>query len=146
MIAGVTCVVLPARTMTPLDDVNAFIDRLAELPLHDWLEIGRDVVMHTATAGRPETAIAIVDATLAAEGLAVTAWYARDAVETAAFVVRRSDRRWTAAERCAFAAAEAAAIRAAGALLVRERIPADDFAAVVAPFVSVILPPSQQVL
>lgn len=132
--------------MTPLDEVNAFIDRLGELPLGEWIAIGRGVIAKAMETGRPETALAIVDATLATEGLSVMAWYARDAVETSAFVASRSDRRWTSAERKAFTAAQTAAVHAAYAILVRQHVPAADFAAVIAPFSSAILLPSPQAL
>lgn len=132
--------------MTPLDDVSTFIDRLAELPAQSWIDIGLGIIARAKSAGRPEAAIAIIDATLAAEGLVVAAWYARDAVETSAFVVSRVGRRWTPAERSAVAATESAAIQAASALLVRDKLSSDDFVAVTGPFADLILLPSQQVL
>lgn len=121
-----------------LADVNVFVDRLAELPLDGWLTIGRSSIGDHSSVGRRATAFAILEATIATNALGVAAWYARDAVETSAFVATRSAARWTSKDRRAFAAAHAAAEEAALALLAHEKLPASDFALLIEPFASLV--------
>jgi hypothetical protein len=124
--------------LTPDDEpalaaVNAFADRLADLPLLEWLAVGRTLIEHAPIAHR-ETAYAILEATINDRGLGVAAWYVRDAIETSAYYASRPLKLWTSKERRAFAAAHAAAEDAALTLLARKFLPDADRAVLVAPF------------
>lgn len=134
---------LPQRVadLTPEDepglaDVDVFVDRLAELPIDVWLDVGRSLLGHNSTVGQRATAFAILEATIGAYGLGLAAWYTRDAVETSAFLASKSVSRWTSEGRCTFAAAHAAAEDAALAVLARDKLAARDFALLVAPYAS----------
>jgi len=124
-----------------LERVNAFIDRLADQPLDAWLDVGRSIVANDRLRSDRCTAWAIVDATIADRGLAIGAWYARDAVETAAFLARTSavsSHRWSRSGHRCFAAAHGAAEEACLALLAREFVAKEDVDALCAPFSEVM--------
>ena len=78
--------------LTPTDEpalalVNVFADRLVTLPYREWPEtVGNSQIAGAARASQRATAFAILDATLGTQGLGIAAWYARDAVETSAFL------------------------------------------------------------
>ena len=114
--------------------VDAFVDRLAQLPAREWIEVGRNELADAGTADRRTTACAMLEATIGAQGLGVAAWYARDAVETAAFLATDGARKWTTADRRAFAAAHHAAEKAAAALLTHALLSPADLATLLAPF------------
>jgi hypothetical protein len=114
--------------------VNAFADRLAELPVLAWLTVGRTLIDDPFAYAQRETPYAILEATINNQGLAVAAWYVRDAIETSAYYASRSIIKWTSKERRAFAAAHAAAEDAALAILVRPHLGDEDAAALCAPF------------
>jgi hypothetical protein len=118
--------------------VNAFADRLAELPVLAWLIVGRTLVDNPSIYAQRETPYAILEATLNNRGLAVVAWYVRDAIETSAYYASHSIVKWTSKERRAFAAAHAAAEDAALAILAQEHLSAEDFAALCAPFANLV--------
>jgi hypothetical protein len=125
--------------LTPEDQpalaaVNAFADRLAEASVLAWLAVGRTLVDDPSSFAMRETSYAILEATINTRGLAVAAWYVRDAIETSAYYAGRSILKWTSKERRAFAAAHAAAEDAALAILAQEHLSAEDFAALCAPF------------
>ena len=120
--------------------VNAFADRLAELPVLAWLTVGRTLVDDPSTYALRETPYAILEATINNRGLAVAAWYARDAIETSAYYASRSILKWTSKERRAFAAAHAVAEDAALAFLAQEHLSAEDFAALCGPFAGLLGP------
>jgi hypothetical protein len=115
--------------LTPSDEpalecVNAFVDRLVDLPFFAWLAIGQSVSsqhdgLPVRLAARDALDIAIVD-----HGLGVPAWYVRDAVETAAFLAARRVSPWSRRERALFSAAHGTAATAALALLARAHLPA----------------------
>ena len=117
---------LTADDVPALDRVNAFVDRLAELPARAWIEIGR-ARMSTPADDRHGIAFALLEATIGAHEMGVTAWYVRDAVETAAFLAASAMPRWTREERRAFVAAQGAAEDAALALLARSYLAQADF-------------------
>ena len=117
-----------AAELTPSDEpalacVNAFVDRLLDLPFFAWLAIGQSVSsehgLPVRRAARDALDVAIVD-----HGLGVPAWYVRDAVETAAFLAARGVSQWSRRERALFAAAHGTAETAALALLARAHLPA----------------------
>lgn len=142
---------LPQRVtdLTPADEpgsahVNAFVDRLVELPIGEWLAIGRRQIDAATAAMQHATAFAILEATIGVRGLGVAAWYVYDAVETSAFLATNSVSQWTAGERRVFSAAHAAAEDAALALLARDKLAPEDFATLVAPFEHLL--PSDSVL
>jgi hypothetical protein len=120
--------------------VNGFADRLAELPLLAWLTVGGSLIDSPSTYARRETPYAILEATINNRGLAVAAWYVRDAIETSAYYASHSTVKWTSKERRAFAAAHAAAEDAALAVLAHEYLNAEDFAALCGPFAGLLSP------
>ena len=132
-VAGLTPEDLPA-----LAPVDAFADGLAELPLTSWLSIGQSLVDSASVSALRATPYAILEATINDRGLAIAAWYVRDAIETSAYYVSPPLRRWTRMERRCFAAAHAAAEEAALAMLARAFLSSEDFDALCAPFASLI--------
>lgn len=132
---------LPQRVTEPaaadgpsLALVNLFVDRLAELPTHEWLEVGRNWIADGARPPQRAAAIEMLDATICAHGLEVAAWYARDAVETSAFLATQRTPRWAATERRIFAAAHGAAEKAALAVLAHDLLAPEQLATLLAPF------------
>jgi hypothetical protein len=123
-----------------LAGVNAFADRLAELPVLAWLTVGRTLIDNPSIYARRETPYAILEATINDQDLAVAAWYVRDAIETSAYYASHSIVKWTSKERRAFAAAHAAAEDAALAILAQEHLSAEDFAALCAACASLMSP------
>lgn len=111
-----------------------FADGLAALPLQCWLDVGRDLMANDPIAARRQLAVAVLGATIADRRLAVDAWYARDAVQTAAYLARLGTPAVSVLERRRFSAACAAASEAAVALVARTDLPNDDFALLIAPF------------
>jgi len=107
--------------------VSAFLDFLAELPAAEWLAIG------LADAVEPHTD-AILEATLSDQNLQVDAWFARDAVETLAFVASHSLPLAARRAPCTMTNARVAAERAALAILARPWLAATDLATLLAPF------------
>jgi hypothetical protein len=125
--------------LTPNDEpallsVDAFVDRLAELTLDQWLDVGHRLVTNQETLALRSTSWAIMDATIADRRLGLVAWQARDAVETMAYLASAAAPRLSRRERRLFAAAHAAAEDAALAVLAREHLPREDFAVLCAPF------------
>lgn len=114
--------------------VNDFVERLAEVPLATWLDVGRSLERQSESGSKRSTAWGILDATIAARGLGMDAWYAREGVETSAFLASRSAPTWTKTNRRLFAAAHSAAEEAALALLAREHLSSEDFYLLYAPF------------
>jgi hypothetical protein len=117
-----------------LDPVNCFVDALATLPRSEWLEIGKGVMAGLRGNETRAAAWAIVESTLRDRGLMVTAWYARDGVETAAFLATRHTARCSSNERRQMAAAQGAAEQAALALLVRDWLEPAEFELLYEPF------------
>jgi hypothetical protein len=127
-----------AADIPALHAVNAFADRVAELSWAAWLSIGQSLVEGAPGSTLRSTARAILEATINDAGLAVAAWYARDAIETSAHYAWPAPRRWTSAERRCFAAAHTAAEDAGLAILACELISAEDFDVLCAPFASLV--------
>lgn len=132
---------LPPRVadLTPDDEpslaeVNAFADHLAELPVSVWLDVGRTLVDDFSIYARRATPFAILEATIHDRGLAVAAWYVRDAIDTSAHYAASTMPRWTRRERRDFAAAHAVAEEAALALLARSHLSDEDYSTLFAPF------------
>jgi hypothetical protein len=126
-------------TLTPTDEpalllVNAFVDRLSDLTLAEWLDVGRRVMADQDALARRSTSWAIMDATIAHRQLGLAAWYVRDAVETVAYLANYSAVRPPRSHRRIFAAAHGSAEDAALAVLVREHLSAEDFTTLCAPF------------
>jgi len=118
--------------------VNAFADRLAELPVLSWLTVGRTLIDNPSIYTQRETPYAILEATINDRALAMAGWYVRDAIETSAYYASHSIVTWTSRERRAFAAAHAAAEEAALAILAQEYLNAEDFASLSAPFAGLV--------
>jgi hypothetical protein len=136
---------LPQRVadLTPLDEpalaaVNAFADRLADLPASAWLAVGRSVMANNSFYELRATPFAILEATINDRGLAVAAWYVRDAIETSAFYATRPVVRWTSHERRAFAAAHGAAEESALAILAQPFLSSGVYATLCGPFSTTI--------
>jgi hypothetical protein len=122
----------PARPQSFL--VDSFVDGLARLSLSAWLDIGETLIAQRATSGSRATALAILDATIAAHQLQMDAWHVRDAVETAAHVAWASVSRRTREHRRAFFTARDGAADAALALLAQPHLAAVDFELIHSPF------------
>jgi len=125
--------------LTPADEpalalVNRFASRLAELPYEEWLAIGRTQLADTARVSPRATTFAILEATIATQGLGIAAWYARDAVETSVFLATNGADPWSMGDRRFIAAAHGAAEDAALALLARDALAPADFTTLFAPF------------
>jgi len=112
----------------------AFVGRIAELPAADLVDVGKRIqapmqawVAHSAARQGLLSALWHRELTWAV-------WSVRDAMETAAFLARRTGRGLTAHERPSFELACAAASEAALALLASDRLPATDLEALYAPF------------
>ena len=115
--------------LTPSDDpalecVNAFVDRLLDLPFFAWLAIGHSVSSEHDGLPVRRAALDALDVAIADHGLGVPAWYVRDAIETAAFLAARGVSQWSRRERGLFAAAHGTAETEALALLARAHLPA----------------------
>ena len=106
---------------------DAFLDALADWSADDWLRLG---------AFRPVRAdtLAILEATLAEQRLALDAWRVRDCVETLAFLASCSRSMLREEERQAMARARRAAESAALALLAQGVLPAAVLAELLSPF------------
>lgn len=126
-----------ASTEPAFEAVHTFVDRLTDLPLDSWLEVGRTVLTDIGGPHRAR-AFMLVSAAIAEHGLAVDAWYVRDAVETSVCIACAGHGCWTGDDRIAFAAAHGAAGAAALALLARQYISVDDMHALSDPFANAI--------
>lgn len=125
---------LTPRIEPALARVDTFVDGLADLSLASWLDIGRSIVSnHDLSTGR-SAAVSSMDAAITEHGHAVSAWYVRDAVETAAFLAMNAAPRPSSEARRLFAAAHGAAEDLALSLLVRDSLSEADFAVLYAPF------------
>lgn len=129
---------LTVHQESALAGVNAFVDGLAALPFTEWLRIGRLIATDRVAHAARSCAWPILDATIGAAGLRVTAWYVRDAVDTSAFIASAWVRRWSSAERWAFSAAHGAAEDAGLAVLTRPDLSEEDFAIFYAPFATAV--------
>lgn len=115
------------------DRVNEFVDRLAELPLSQWVAIGRALATDAEFRAARSSARVILDATISDRALGVAAWYVKDAVETAVFFAS-AGATIPGADRAALAGAHGAAEAAALALLAEPSLSATDFLALYQPF------------
>jgi hypothetical protein len=118
--------------------VDAFLDRLIELPLAEWLAIGELIVVDRDHVPVRRRAWDELEAKLRTGRLGVAAWSIRDAVDTAAYIATCESHRWTRHERGAFAAAHGAAEAAALALLARDDLPAEIYRSLTAPFAACV--------
>jgi hypothetical protein len=139
---------LPPRVaqMTAADEPalalsKAFVEGLCDLPLENWLAIGRAVMAIRTSAGYAD-AWSAVERAIAKRDLALAAWHMRDEIETIAYVVSHVGAPLSRANRPAFAAAHGAAEDAALALLVRGCVSAMDIDLLCTPFASTIVAPS----
>jgi hypothetical protein len=124
--------------LAPADDhalslANAFVDRLAEFTPAQWLDVGRHVVTNHETVALHARARAIMDATIANRSLGLAAWHVRDAVETIAYLASHCGPNLSRQQRRHFAAARAGAEDAALAVLTREHLAPEEFAALCSP-------------
>jgi hypothetical protein len=118
----------------PVGCVDAFVDRLVELPLSDWLAIGTELSADGGVVA--QRTWHCVQRTIARVGLGLTAWKVRDAVVTAAFLASRRKMRWSRDERSSFATARGAAEATALAFLVRDHVDIETLRCLFAPFAS----------
>lgn len=135
---------LTPNDVPALETVNAFVDLLVGLPLAAWLDIGRSISSDREGLRARRDAWDQLDTTITAQRLGLSAWYVRDAVETAAFLASRCTPRWSAEERRMFAAAHGAAETAALALLARVHLSAETLGILCAPFESYEPAPTAQ--
>jgi hypothetical protein len=95
----------------------AFLDQLEEMPPARWLEVGRRVLARDPAAqALASDAASGIDGIIRARRLGVTAWLVRDAVETAALLLRTGI---SEGDRALHTAARRAAEQAALARLTR---------------------------
>lgn len=102
--------------------VIPFIERSAEYPVSAWLKFGEAAVADEPDRASRSTARAILDATIADRRMAVAAWLVRDAVDTAAFLVRHSARDISRLNRRHLVAAQQAIEEAALAMLAQRHL------------------------
>ena len=129
---------LTPRDVPSLAAVDGFADRMAELPCSSWLAVGRPHIENASRLSLRAAPRAILEATINDAGLALAAWYVRDAIDTSAYYASIPVRRWTSAERRCFAAAHAVAEDAALALLTRAFLASEDFDILCAPFAHLV--------
>lgn len=111
-----------------------FVGRIAEVPGSDLVDVAKRIQSPMrAWAAHSGARHALLSALWHRE-LTWAVWSVRDAMETAAFLARRTGRELTVHERPSFDLACAAATETALALLVRHRLPAADLDALYAPF------------
>lgn len=115
----------------------AFLDRLSELSVADWIGIGRSLIADRDALLVRQRACALLEAAIPDHRLGVAAWEIRDAIDTAACLVR-SARGWSRDTRGFFASTQRAAEAAALGLLARGHLPADAVAALTTPFAALI--------
>jgi hypothetical protein len=108
-------------------NVTAFVDRLAELALRDWLELGADIAAVSAQSAAWDDAWHGLQLAVSDHGLQLAAWYVRDAVQTAAFLASRRARRCSRRDGLVFSAARRAAESAALAIIARPYLDPEDF-------------------
>ena len=121
-------------------NVDAFLDRLVELPLSTWLTIGAELMADRDGLVVRQRAWSDVEAAIARFGLGITVWHLRDAVHTAAYLVSRHISCWSREERCRFAATHGAADAAAASLLAHAHIPVECLRVLYRPFAASIDP------
>jgi len=116
----------------------AFLDRLLELSVVDWIRIGRSLIADRDALLVRQRAWALLEAAIADHRLGVAAWEIRDAIDTAACLATRGARGWSRDTRGCFASTHGAAEAAALALLARGHLRADAVAALTTPFAALI--------
>lgn len=116
---------------------NAFADWLAALPVETWIDVGHGLIADGESIGARSMACAMLDTAIADRGLAIAAWYARDTVETSAFLASCAKQRWSSKERRAFARAHGAAEKTALALLAKSYLPTSEVACLCSPFAAI---------
>lgn len=126
-----------------LDSVDAFVDRLCELPLADWLVIGYAAIADRAGAPARMVAFSRLESAIASLGRQIAAWHVRDAIDTAAFTAVGAASSWTRANRRAFAAAHAAAEDCALALLAGDALAPAYRQSLIAPFIALDSSPAR---
>ena len=117
-----------------LERVDAFLDRLVELPLASWLAVGESVVADRERLPVRQRAWDELEAKLVHGQLGMTIWSVRDAVDTAAYIACHESHGWSRREREVFAAAHGAAEAAALALLARDHLSKETYRALTAAF------------
>jgi hypothetical protein len=115
-------------------DVAELIEHLATLELRDWLDIGRIAADVQKRVPSYFGVRHCVDTVLAKHKQALTAWIVRDAIETAVTRVRHRAAGLLSADRRLLSIAGNAAVDAALALQVGDKLPARDLQIVCAPF------------
>lgn len=109
------------------DDLNTFLDALADLSATGWLSFGREVSRNAEAAEKRQRARIALESILIDRGLAISSWAVRDAIETAQFFAMGRRGGWSAEQLRAFAIAQHAAECAALALLSRDHLDSDMF-------------------
>ena len=115
-------------------ELERWLDGLSDLTLDQWCEIGRACTGdESAWAARAASAAAL-ELVIDCQQLAVTTWYVRDLVDTAAYVARHEAEGAGRKVRRQLADAVAAAETAALAIAAAEWLPDEDAARLRAPF------------
>jgi len=114
--------------------LEQWLDGLCNLTLDEWCAIGRACARQRATNADEGAALDALDDVIQRQRLALTAWYVRDLVNTAAYAARREAEHTSRARRRELSAAIAAAERAALAIALHPSLGAADSARLRGPF------------
>jgi len=131
-ISPAVCRPFQPRAQDP--ELNRLLATLAELPPAEWLSIGRSILSDPDTLLVRRALWPVVDAIIDRRNLRLAAWYVRDAIDTAVLVATGGMSGWSRDNRCACAAAHAAAEGAALALLAQEFLECEAVTLLLAPF------------
>lgn len=114
--------------------LEPWLDALAALPLDAWLRAGERCAQRDHAALAMTRACVRIEKVLAAHDLVVTAWFVRDAVETATWHVRRQAARQPRRVRAQLAVARMAAEWSALAIATQAWLDPDDLDALLGVF------------
>jgi hypothetical protein len=118
--------------------LESWLDALAELPLERWIAVGRACPRDLHSRQQRTASSALLEAIVADQQLALTAWFIGDMVQTATYAAATAASRAGPSERRDFAAARSAADWAALAIATQAWLPRVDRDALCAPFDTVI--------
>jgi hypothetical protein len=119
-------------------EVEQWLDALAQLPPEHWFAVGRACASDVSGRRRRATARALLEAIVADQRIALTAWFIRDMVQTAAHSAAGAASRARPSARRDFATARSAAAWATLAIATQAWLPCVDRQALCAPFDAVI--------
>jgi hypothetical protein len=116
-----------------LAPVDGLLDWLVELPLAQWLAVGRNAASSPQSPAHSASCV-VISTTIVDQRLELAAWHVRDAIETVAFIASHSRRPMSRADRRSFSVAHGVAEETALALLTRDFLPSESFRLLCSPF------------